>query len=73
MTKFKGVHSEPPFTFLRTGLYTLKCEKTELPDRANLRQTGTVPRHEMSAVISLTERTFLFIRHRIEEISFRGT
>ena len=24
MTKFKGVHSEPLFTLLRTGMYTLK-------------------------------------------------
>ena len=38
MTKFKGAHSEPLFTLLRTGMYTLKGEKSELTDRANLRQ-----------------------------------
>ena len=27
MTKFKGAHSEPLFTLLRTGMYTLKGEK----------------------------------------------
>ena len=27
MTKFKGAHSEPLFTLLRTGIYTLKGEK----------------------------------------------
>ena len=42
MTKFKGAYSEPLFTSLRTGMYTLKGGKTELADRANLRQTGTV-------------------------------
>ena len=26
MTKFKGAHSEPLFTLLRTGMHTLKCE-----------------------------------------------
>ena len=31
---------------LRTGMYTLKGEKSELADRANLRQTGTVPQSE---------------------------
>ena len=36
MTKFKGAHSEPFFTLLRTGMYTLKGEKSELADRANL-------------------------------------
>ena len=50
MTKFKGAHSEPLFTLLRTGMYTLKGEKNELADRATLRQTGTVPRHKVSAV-----------------------
>ena len=58
MTKFKGAHSEPLFTLLRTGMYTLKGEKSELADRANLRQTGTVPRHKVSAVRAVTERTF---------------
>ena len=37
MTKFKGAHSEPLLTLLRTGMYTLKGEKSELADRANLR------------------------------------
>ena len=58
MTKFKGAHSEPLFTLLRTGIYTLQGEKTELADRANLRQTGTVQRHKVSAVRAVTERTF---------------
>ena len=58
MTKFKGAHSEPLFTLLRTGMYTLKGEKSELADRATLRQTGTVPRHKVSAVRSVTDRTF---------------
>ena len=49
-TKFKGAHSEPLFTLLRTG--------SELADRANLRQVGTVPRHKVSAVKSVTERVF---------------
>ena len=39
MTKFKGAHSEPLFTLLRTGMYTLKGQKSEF-DRD--RQTGTV-------------------------------
>ena len=69
MTKFKGAHSEPLFTLLRTEMYTLKGEKTELVDR----QVGTVPRHKVSAVKSVTERVFLFMCHRIEEISFWGT
>ena len=55
MTKFKGAHSEPLFTLLRTGMYTLKGEKTELADRSQIRD-GTI--------------FFLFICHRIEEISF---
>ena len=39
MTKFKGAHSEPLFTLLlRTGMYTLKGDKSELADRAILRQ-----------------------------------
>ena len=50
MTKFKGAHSQPLFTLLRTGMYTLKGEKSESADRATLRQTGTVPRHKVSAV-----------------------
>ncbi len=58
MTKFKGAHSEPLFTLLRTGMYTLKGEKSELADRATLRQVGTVPRHKVSAVKSVTERIF---------------
>ena len=73
MTKFKGAHSGPLFTLLRTGMYTLKGEKSELADRATLRQTGTVPRHTVSAVRSVTERAFLFICHRIDGISFRCT
>ena len=72
MTKFK--HSEPLFTLLRTGMYTLKGEKSELADRASLRKVGTVPRHKVSAVKSVTERVFfLFICPRIEGTSFRGT
>ena len=58
MTKFKGAHSGPLITLLRTGMYTLKGEKSELADRANLRQVGTVPRHKVSAVKSVTERFF---------------
>ena len=58
MTKFKGAHSEPLLTLLRTGMYTLKGEKSELADRATLRQAGTVPRHKVSAVRSVTERVF---------------
>ena len=42
MTKFKGAHSEPLFTLLRTGMYTWKGEKSELADRASLRQVGVV-------------------------------
>ena len=73
MTKFKGAHSEPLFTLLRTGMYTFKGEKTELADRATLRQNGTVPRHKVSAVGSVVGTIFLFICHRIEGISFQGT
>ena len=58
MTMFKGAHSEPLFPLLRTGMYTLKGEKTELADRATQRQVGTVPRHKVSAVKSVTERVF---------------
>ena len=58
MTKFKGAHSEPLFTLLRTGMYTLKGEESELADRAILRQVGIVPRHKVSAVKSVTERVF---------------
>ena len=58
MTKFNGAHSEPLFTLLRIGMYTLKGEKTELADRAAQRQVGTVPRHKVSAVKSVTERVF---------------
>ena len=72
MTKCKA-HSEPLFTLLRIGMYTLKGDKSELADQANLRQVGTIPRHKVSAVKSVTERVFLFIYHRIEGISFRGT
>ena len=61
MTKFKGAHSEPLFTLLRTGMYTLKGEKSELADRASLQQTGTVPRHKVSAVRSERERVFFFV------------
>ena len=56
MIKFKGGHSEPLFTMLRTGMYAFKGETSELADRANLRQTGTVPRHKVTAVRSVTER-----------------
>ena len=58
MTKFKGTHSEPLFTWLRTGMYTLRGEKSELADRATLRKTASVPRHKVSAVKSVTERDF---------------
>ena len=58
MTKFNGAQSEPLFTLLRTGMYTLKGEKTELADRATQRQVGTVPGHRVSAVKSVTERVF---------------
>ena len=63
MTKFKGAHSEPLFTLLRTGMYTLNGGRNELADRASQRQTGTVPRHKVSAIRAATERTFSFIRH----------
>ena len=39
-------------------LFTLKGEKSELADRATLRKAGTVPRHKVSAVRSVTKRTF---------------
>ena len=58
MTKFKGAHSEPLFTLLRTGMYKLKGEKNELADRASQRQTGTVPRNKVSAIRAVIERTF---------------
>ena len=58
MIKFKRAHSEPLFTLLRTGMYTLKGEKTKLADRATQRQFGTVPRHKVSAVKSVTARVF---------------
>ena len=58
MTKFNRAHSEPLFTLLRTGMYTLKGEKSELAHRAIPRQVGTVPRHKVSAVKSVTERVF---------------
>ena len=58
MTKFKGAHSEPLFTLLRTGMYTLRGEKSELADRATLRQAVTVPRHKVSVVRSVTKRFF---------------
>ena len=61
MTKFKGAHSEPLFTLLRTGMYTLKGEKAELADRATQRQVGTEPRHKVSAVKSVTERVFFLV------------
>ena len=49
-------------------------DKSELADRATLRQVGTVPRHKVSTVKSLTERVFfLFMCQRIEGISFRCT
>ena len=62
MTKFKGAHSEPLFTLLRTRMYTLEGEKSELAGRANLRQTGTAQRHRVSAVRAVTERTFFCSR-----------
>ena len=59
MTKFKEAQSGPLFTLIRTGMYTLKGEKSELADRATLRQAGKVPRHKVSAVRAVTERTLL--------------
>ena len=71
LTKFKGSAFG---AVVRTGMYTLKGEKSELADRATLRQFGTVPRHKVSAVKPVTERVFFyFICHQIEGISFRGT
>ena len=58
MTKFKGGHSEPLFSLLRTGMHTLKGEKNELADRAAQRRTGTVPRHKVSATEAVRESTF---------------
>ena len=58
MTKFKRALSEPLFTLLRTGMYTLQGEKSELEDRATLRQVETVPRHKVSAVKSVEKRVF---------------
>ena len=59
MTKFKGAHSEPLFRLWRTGVCTLKGEKTELADRVSQRQTGTVPRCKVSTISAATERNFL--------------
>ena len=70
MTKFKGAHSEPLFNLLRTELYTLKGEKNELADRASQRQTGTVPRHKVSAIKTATERTFFVLTSPGMRISF---
>ena len=39
MTKFKGAHSEPLFTLLRTGVYTLKGQKSNLADRGTTTQS----------------------------------
>ena len=58
MAKFKGAHSKPLPNLSRTGMYTLRGEKNELADRASQRQTGTVPRHEVSAIRAATERIF---------------
>ena len=63
MTKFKGAHSEPLFTLLRTETYTLKGEKNLWADRASQRQTGTVPRKKVSAIRAVTERTLSFTRY----------
>ena len=61
MTKFNGAHSEPLFTLLRTGMYTLKGEKTELADRATLRQFGncTTTQSERSQIRDGT--SFFFV------------
>ena len=64
MTKFKGAHSEPLFTLLRTGMYTLKGEKSELADRATLRQVGTVPRHK-SERSQINDGTSVFCSYAI--------
>ena len=64
MTKFKGAHSEPLFTLLRTGMYTLKGEKSGLADRATLRQTGTAPRHK-SERCQIRDGTNLFCSYAI--------
>ena len=58
MTKLKGAHSEPLFNLLRTGMYTMKGEKNKLADRASQRQTGTMPRHQVSTTRAATERKF---------------
>ena len=58
MTKIKGAHTEPLFNLLETGMYTFKSEKSELADRANQRQTGTVPRHKVTAILAATERNY---------------
>ena len=61
MTKCKGAHSEPLFTLLRTGMYTLQGEKSELADRATLRKVGKLYHDKVSAVNSMTERVFFFV------------
>ena len=57
MTKFKGAQSEPLFNLLTTGMYTLQSVKNELADRANQRQTVTIP-HKVSAIGAATVRNF---------------
>ena len=41
MTKFKGVHSEPLFMLLRTGMYTLKGEKIRVGSATDWNSTTT--------------------------------
>ena len=64
MTKFKGAHSEPLFTLLRTGMYTLKGEKSELDDRANSTTNWncTTTQSERSQI---RDGTHLFCSHAI--------
>ena len=64
MTKFKEAHSEPLFTLLRTGMCTLKGEKSELADRTNLLQTGTAPRQK-SERSQIRDGTNLFCSYAI--------
>ena len=57
MTKFKVAHSGPLFTLLRTGMYTLKGEISELADRAT--QNCTTTQSERSQISDGT--SFFFV------------
>ena len=74
MTKFKGAHSEPLFTLLRTGMYTLKGEKNRVGGSCNSTTSWncTTTQSERSQSRDGTH-LFLFTCHRIEGISFRST